>query len=163
MRLILVLFTLLFVTPAFAEESASEYWAKEQALQQKLNKPTLVKGKTLEVHFKTNGSLLDHAMRYLGMRNMTGFRGPWCGAFMGMIAKEAGAVIPKDYKLAAAWSKVGTRISKPEVGAVAVMRHHVGVIAGVEGGKILLVSGNHNRRVGEGLYAQRRVIAYVRI
>ena len=167
MKIILTLFAFLAVAPALADDSAAEYWMKERAYQHRNDKQVVlvVRGKKhiVQAPSKNQGSLLANAMKYLGMGNITGFRGPWCGAFMGMIAKETGKPVPKDYKVAAAWSKVGTRISKPEVGAVAVMRHHVGIVLGVKDGKVLLISGNHNRRVGEGLYAQRRIIAYVRI
>jgi uncharacterized protein (TIGR02594 family) len=108
------------------------------------------------------GRLLAEAEKFVGSRNPTGFRGPWCGAFMGMIAHRSGVRLPTGYLQAREWAKVGHRVSGPRIGSIAVMRHHVGIVAGVDGrGNPILVSGNHGRRVGIGVYGARRVIAYV--
>jgi uncharacterized protein (TIGR02594 family) len=108
------------------------------------------------------GSLLAVADRFVGSRNPTGYRGPWCGAFMGMVARRSGMRLPTGYLQAREWAKAGRRISGPRIGAIAVLRHHVGIVAGIDrGGNPILVSGNHGRRVGIGVYGARRVIAYV--
>ena len=50
----------------------------------------------------------------------------------------------------------------PQVGAIAVYAHHVGIVTGFEGRYPILISGNsYQRRVYEGVY-QRIPIAYVR-
>jgi uncharacterized protein (TIGR02594 family) len=158
---------LMFIPSVKADEETSAQFFMRDKIRMEAQMPNArIKGRKYDAPARiiTDGpSLLNKARQYVGMKNMTGFRGPWCGAFMGMIARQLGIDPPKEYKLASAWTKAGTRISRPEVGAVAVMRHHVGIVAGVEDGKILLVSGNHNHRVGEGLYAQRKVIAYIRL
>jgi hypothetical protein len=42
------------------------------------------------------------------------------------------------------------------------MRHHVGVVSGFDdSGNPIIVSGNHGRRVGEGVYPRSRVLAFV--
>jgi hypothetical protein len=42
------------------------------------------------------------------------------------------------------------------------MRHHVGVVSGVDAnGNPIIVSGNHNRTVGESVYPRSRIAAYV--
>jgi len=148
------------------EETAAQFFSRDKARMESQISYAKNKGKKNNEQIRQindGPSLLDKARQYIGMSNMTGFRGPWCGAFMGMIARQIGIEPPKSYKIASSWSKAGTRISRPEVGAIAVMRHHVGIVAAVENGKILLISGNHNHRVGEGLYAQNRVIAYIRL
>jgi hypothetical protein len=38
---------------------------------------------------------------------------------------------------------------------------HVGIVTGFEGNNPIIVSGNHNRLVREGVYPARLVIAYV--
>lgn len=53
----------------------------------------------------------------------------------------------------------------PQVGAIAVMSRrgggHVGVVSGFDGrGNPIIVSGNHGKRVGEGVYPAGRVLAY---
>jgi len=107
----------------------------------------------------SGAAMLDEARRFLGSRNPTGFRGAWCGAFMVMIARREGRAAPPAPLLARSWARAG-RPSGPVVGAIAVMPHHVGVVAAVAPGKVLLVSGNHGHRVAEGWYSTHRIIAY---
>lgn len=55
----------------------------------------------------------------------------------------------------------------PQVGAIAVLsrgKHggHIGIVSGFDArGNPIIVSGNHNRRVGEAAYPRHRVLAYV--
>ena len=135
--------------PARAQ-SIGEYWTQETGPKSShAGKPVHLAG----------GNLLDEAKRYIGARRSpTGFRGAWCGDFMGFVARRVGASTPRDYRLAASWARAGHATS-PHVGAVAVMRHHVGVIAAVSGRRVLLVSGNHGHRVAEGWYSLNRMIA----
>ncbi len=106
-----------------------------------------------------SGALLATASHYIGARNPTGFHGPWCGAFMAMVARRAGRASPKGPRLAANWRTAG-HATHPRVGAVMVMRHHVGIVARIEHGRVLLISGNHSHRVGLGWYAVSRAIAF---
>ncbi len=52
------------------------------------------------------------------------------------------------------------RPTSPHVGAVAVLPHHVGIVAGVSRAGVVLLSGNHGRRVAYGVYPMRRIIAF---
>jgi uncharacterized protein (TIGR02594 family) len=69
--------------------------------------------------------------------------------------------------LARGYAKYGTRISGPQVGAIAVMTRgrrggHVGVVSGLDAkGNVIVVSGNHNNTVAESVYPRSRIIAYV--
>lgn len=99
------------------------------------------------------------AGRYLG-GNPTGWRRAWCGNFMRLVVRQAGLPDHKGGNLARNWSHYG-RASSARVGAIGVMPHHVGIVIGrCRGGGILLRSGNHGRRVGDGCYAARRFIAF---
>lgn len=103
--------------------------------------------------------LLASAARYLG-GNPTGWARVWCGRFMRMIVgRDPG---PR-YNLARNWAHYG-KPSRRRPGAIAVMRGHVGVVAGNGGrcgpGRVYILSGNHGRRVGYGCYATSRIIAY---
>jgi len=65
-----------------------------------------------------------------------------------------------------AYAIYGTRVSGPQVGAIAVMGRrgggHVGVVSGVDpNGNPIVVSGNHNRTVAESVYPAGRISAYV--
>ena len=113
--------------------------------------------------FFGGGDLVSRARAYMGS-NPTGWARLWCGRFMAMIAPGAAARV-KNPNLARSWATL-TRTSG-RVGDIAVLSRgrrggHVGVVAGFTArGDVMLVSGNHNRRVGEGVYSRSRVIAFV--
>lgn len=107
----------------------------------------------------TTNSLVSEARKYLGT-NPTGRGSLWCGAFMDLVLKKTGHA--GGGNLAIAYARYGTRVSGPQVGAIAVMKHHVGVVSGVDAnGNPIIVSGNHNRTVAESVYPRSRIAAYV--
>lgn len=109
-------------------------------------------------------SVVSEARRYLGT-NPTGRGSLWCGAFMDMVLKRTGH--PGGGNLAKSYAHYGTRVSGPQVGAIAVMGRghgggHVGVVSGMDpSGNPIIISGNHNRRVAESVYPRGRIFAYV--
>jgi uncharacterized protein (TIGR02594 family) len=108
-------------------------------------------------------SLVEEARRYLG-GNPTGRRSLWCGAFMDMVLKRTGH--RGGGNLARAYAHYGTKVSHPQVGAIAVMARkgggHVGVVSGIDSsGNPIIISGNHNNRVAESVYPKGRIITYV--
>ncbi len=107
----------------------------------------------------TTNSLVSEARAYLGT-NPTGRGREWCGAFMDLVLKKTGHA--GGGNLARAYARYGTRVPGPQVGAIAVMNHHVGVVSGVDpNGNPIIVSGNHNRTVAESVYPRTRIQAYV--
>jgi uncharacterized protein (TIGR02594 family) len=107
----------------------------------------------------TSNSLVSEARKYLGT-NPTGRGSLWCGAFMDLVLKKTGHA--GGGNLARAYARYGTRVSGPEVGAIAVMNHHVGVVSGIDpNGNPIIVSGNHNHTVAESVYPRSRIAAYV--
>jgi uncharacterized protein (TIGR02594 family) len=111
----------------------------------------------------SSNELVAEARKYLGT-NPTGRRSLWCGAFMDMVLKRTGHA--GGGNLAMGYEHYGTRVSAPEVGAIAVMGRrgggHVGVVTGVDAsGNPIIVSGNHNHTVAEAVYPRSRVAAYV--
>lgn len=111
----------------------------------------------------TSNSLVSEARKYIGT-NPTGRGSLWCGAFMDLILKRTGHA--GGGNLAKAYASYGTRVSGPQVGAIAVMGRrgggHVGVVSGVDpNGNPIVVSGNHNRTVAESVYPAGRISAYV--
>ena len=111
----------------------------------------------------TSNALVTEARKYIGT-NPTGRGSLWCGAFMDMVLKRTGHA--GGGNLAKAYASYGTRVSGPQVGAIAVMGRrgggHVGVVSGVDpNGNPIVVSGNHNRTVAELVYPAGRISAYV--
>jgi uncharacterized protein (TIGR02594 family) len=111
----------------------------------------------------TSNSLVSEARKYIGT-NPTGRGSLWCGAFMDLVLKRTGH--RGGGNLARGYANYGTRVSGPQVGAIAVLTRrgggHVGVVSGVDpNGNPIIVSGNHNRTVAESVYPAGRVTAYV--
>jgi uncharacterized protein (TIGR02594 family) len=109
------------------------------------------------------GSLVTEARKYLGT-NPTGRKSLWCGAFMDMVLKNTGH--RGGGNLALGYEHYGTRVSGPQVGAIAVLGRrgggHVGVVSGVDpSGNPIIISGNHNHTVAESVYPRSRIAAYV--
>ena len=97
----------------------------------------------------TSDALVSEARKYIGT-NPTGRGSLWCGAFMDLVLKRTGHA--GGGNLASGYTRYGTRVCGPQVGAIAVMgRHgggHVGVVSGVDAnGNPIIVSGNHNHTV----------------
>ena len=107
----------------------------------------------------TGNSVVEQARQYIGT-NPTGRSSLWCGAFMDMVLKQTGHA--GGGNLAWGYSRYGTRVDGPQVGAIAVMHGHVGVVSGVDAnGNPIIVSGNHNHTVAEAVYPRGRIAAYV--
>jgi uncharacterized protein (TIGR02594 family) len=111
----------------------------------------------------TSDPLVSEARKYIGS-NPTGRGSLWCGAFMDLVLKRTGHA--GGGNLASGYAHYGTRVSGPQVGAIAVMGRngggHVGVVSGIDpNGNPIVVSGNHNRTVAESVYPRSRILAYV--
>lgn len=104
----------------------------------------------------TQCCLIAAARHYLGQTSaQIGVRRTqWCAAFL----RHLGVKGPVDDR-AISFSHL-PHVS-PQVGAIAVFPHHVGIVTGFDGPYPILISGNSTgRRVYEGTYP-RRPLAYV--
>ena len=69
--------------------------------------------------------------------------------------------------MANSFAHYGTRVSGPQVGAIAVMSRggrggHVGIITGIDAqGNPIMISGNNGNRVREAPISRGRIYAYV--
>lgn len=111
------------------------------------------------------GSLVAEARSQLGNGAVYGRATLWCARFVNYVLKATGHG-GTGSDAAASFAHYGTRVSGPQVGAIAVMSRrgggHVGVVSGVDSaGNPVVISGNHNRRVREAVYPRSRVYAYV--
>ena len=129
------------VSQAHPEKSASQECAPSEACDD------VVSG---------GSQLIRLAMEHLGA-NPTGWSHNWCGRFLAMTLEAAGHT--GGGNLAAGYADYGLP-AKAQVGAIAVMPHHVGIVTAVGPGYVVLLSGNHAHKVGVGRYASNKIIAY---
>lgn len=112
-----------------------------------------------------SSGLVAKARSYLGS-NPTGMSAAWCARFMNMVLEKSGRR-GTGSNMARSFAGYGRRVAGPQVGAIAVMARgrgggHVGIVSGIDkSGNPVIISGNHNRRVGEAVYPRGRIYAYV--
>lgn len=115
--------------------------------------------------FGGGGGLVAQARSYLGS-NPTGRSSLWCARFLNMVLERSGRS-GTGSDMASSFASFGSRVSGPQVGAIAVMSRgkrggHVGIVSGIdESGNPIIISGNHNGRVAESAYPRGRVYSYV--
>ncbi|HEU0017855.1 MAG TPA: hypothetical protein VFQ31_05800 [Methyloceanibacter sp.] len=107
---------------------------------------------------------LLHALNDVGT-NPTGWKRLWCAKSLNMWLEQSGKR-GCGGNTAISCLNAGRKLSGPQVGAIAVMKHHVGIVKEVHGAHVTLVSGNNSgrsgaRKVGVSKYAKGRVMAYV--
>ena len=84
----------------------------------------------------------------------------WCACYLNQTLARTGHR-PLGSNRARDFAHYGHRAAPGQVGAIMVMAHHVGVVAGrCDDGRVKLVSGNHSHRVGAGCYSPGRAIAW---
>jgi uncharacterized protein (TIGR02594 family) len=122
-------------------------------------------GVTFENSAPSGSGLVAEARRYLG-GNPTDRRSLWCARFMNMVLQHTGHR-GTGSDMASSFASYGTRVSGPQVGAIAVMTRgrsggHVGIITGVDAsGNPIMISGNNGNRVREAPVSRGRIYAYV--
>ena len=108
---------------------------------------------------------VSEARRWIGT-NPTDRNSLWCARFMNFVLERSGFQ-GTGSDAANSFASYGQRISGPQVGAIAVMTRgknggHVGIVSGIDAsGNPIIISGNHGKQVGEGVYPRGRVYAYV--
>ena len=174
LRLVTVLAICSFIiatasVPALAAPKKRTIAASEATQSQSHRRAQQAQASSAFGGFTTN-SLISEARKYIGT-NPTGRGSLWCGAFMDLVLKRTGH--KGGGNLASAYARYGTRVSGPQVGAIAVMGRkgggHVGIVTGIDpNGNPVVISGNTwsratggRRTVAEGVYPKRRVYAYV--
>lgn len=111
------------------------------------------------------GDLVSIARSQIGNGAIYGRARLWCARFMNYVVERAG-YRGTGSDMASSFARYGTRVSAPQIGAIAVMTRrgggHVGVVSGVDArGNPIIISGNHGRTVAESKYPASRVYAYV--
>lgn len=110
-----------------------------------------------------SSDILATAERYLGERNPTRFRGPWCKSFVNMIARKTGHFYNRSLR-AIDGLHMGIHVRFPRPGDLAVFRHHITIFAGYGGRGFIAIGGNQgHHRVTVSSYPIGRVIAWIRL
>lgn len=166
----LILASLLLVSvdnTARANDNGSEPNAVQFFLQD-ANKETVKvtkhKGKKYSVEQRTiiqrSGDLINKASTFMGAtaRQLGLPSRLWCADFMNML-------VGGEDRRAISYASRGKPAGYGCVNCVAVTKrrggNHVGIVKGYdENGNPIIISGNHNRKVGVGIYTKNRVVAY---
>lgn len=107
---------------------------------------------------------LDRAINDLGT-NPTGWKRLWCARSLNLWLQQSGKR-GCGGDTAISCLEAGRRLPEPQVGAIAVMKHHVGIVKEINDRHVVLVSGNNRgrpgaRTVGVSKYSRARVVGYV--
>jgi uncharacterized protein (TIGR02594 family) len=147
------------------ERSAAQLQASGFANTQASYDPNAnASGAGMSAGFGGGSGLVSEARRYLG-GNPTGRGSLWCARFMNMVLQHTGHQ-GTGSDMANSFAHYGTRVSGPQVGAIAVMGRrgggHVGIVTGVDAqGNPIMISGNNGNRVREAPISRGRIYAYV--
>src|SRR3954453_7117984 len=145
--------------------SAAQLQASGFANTQASYEPNANGGNTgISSGFGGGSGLVSEARRYVG-GNPTRRGGLWCARFMNMVLQHTGHQ-GTGSDMASSFAHYGTRVSGPQVGAIAVMGRrgggHVGLITGIDAqGNPIMISGNNGNRVREAPISRGRIYAYV--
>lgn len=171
MRMVLPLCAAILISaPAKADQSPNFDLGAQNARQASLEprqKASRIRAGNgpIDLTTLTNHPLLSVAARYMGRSGPTiGLPSrQWCRDFVNMVLAKAGHP-PRDRSRRAIDAiRLGSRVRDPRPGDLAVMRHHVTIVAGMAGGQVIGLGGNHGRRVKVSAYDARRVVAFVRV
>jgi uncharacterized protein (TIGR02594 family) len=136
-----------------------------RAARQNARQTMAMGGSTGGMSFGGGSGLVSQARAYLGS-NPTGKGSLWCARFLNMVLERSGKR-GTGSDMASSFASYGSRVSGPQVGAIAVMSRgkrggHVGIVSGIdEKGNPIIISGNHGGRVAESKYSRGRIYAYV--
>ncbi|MQW89901.1 TIGR02594 family protein [Sinorhizobium saheli] len=92
-------------------------------------------------------------------------RTPWCGHFMGLVARRAGRQPPKSFGIARSWLRFGApvKLSYARPGDVVVVRagrsYHVGILSQLSKSTASLIGGNQSGRVQLSYFSRAQVVA----
>lgn len=109
----------------------------------------------------SGGDLVTKASRYIGAnaRQLGLPSRLWCADFMNMLTGSG------TDRRAISYARRGSPAPHGCTNCVAVTKRrgggHVGIVSGYDSiGNPILISGNHGRKVGVGVYAKHRIVAY---
>lgn len=125
----------------------------------------------------TFAGMLSQAQKYAGLHEVkhnrklraalgiNPARTPWCGHFMGLIARKAGRNPPEGYGIARSWLRFGApvRLAYARPGDVIVVRagrsYHVGILSELSRSTARVIGGNQSGRVQLSYFSRGQVVA----
>lgn len=145
------------------DETAASYFAREQqrnAMYEQTRQGVRKAFAHTESTIQYGGNLINKASRYMGANaHQLGLPSRlWCADFMNMIVGGTD-------RRAISYANRGRPAAHGCINCIAVTKrkggHHVGIVKGYDPqGNPIMISGNHQRRVGVGVYARNKVVAY---
>lgn len=91
-------------------------------------------------------------------------RTPWCGHFLGMVARKAGRKPPQSFGIARSWLRFGApvKLSYARPGDIVVVRagrsYHVGILSTLSKSTAKLIGGNQSGGVKVSQFARGQVV-----
>lgn len=145
------------------DESSASFFARDRQRADLIEQTRQSVSKAFtntERSIQYGGSLVANASRYVGA-NAYQLGLParlWCADFVNMLVGGTD-------RRAISYAQRGRPAYHGCVNCIAVTKrrggHHVGIVKGYDSsGNPIIISGNHNRRVGVGVYTRNRVVAY---
>jgi uncharacterized protein (TIGR02594 family) len=121
-----------------------------------------------DISYQSSGNLLAKAESHLGT-NPTGWARLWCARFIAVIAPDLAnrlQAMGGNPNWARDYARLPGAKRSGQVGDLVVLKRgkggHIGIVKGFNAnGDPIVISGNHGKKVGEGIYSKTRVLAYV--
>lgn len=92
-------------------------------------------------------------------------RTPWCGHFMGLVARKAGRTPPQSFGIARSWLHFGApvKLTYARPGDIIVVhtgrRYHVGILSALSKSTAKIIGGNQSGRVTVSQFSRGQVVA----
>lgn len=91
-------------------------------------------------------------------------RTPWCGHFMGLIARKSGRTPPQSFSFARSWLRFGApvKLAYARAGDIVIVRtgrgYHVGILSALSKSTAQLIGGNQSGGVKVSQFARGQVV-----
>jgi uncharacterized protein (TIGR02594 family) len=108
---------------------------------------------------------VKHNRRLRAALGINPARTPWCGHFVGMVARKSGRQPPQSYGIARSWLRFGApvKLAYARPGDIIVVRagrgYHVGILSELSKSTARVIGGNQSGRVQLSYFSRGQVVA----